>query len=476
MNFIFTLLVGVATAADTPPISLETDLDAWLSADQTSGFNVDADGTQGGQGTHVGGRQIVGLALKGKSIAIHTAVGFTEYQIDGNPWAIPGDIDERNRHASLWAVQARRLSVQSNLAGAQVEAGLVTSHWGLGMMANDGAHDPYFGLPEFGDRMLRARLTTKPSETSPWFFTGAMDRVLQDDLTVDPRRQWTQQGILSALWKQDDDSWGVYGVSRRQDELDVSRSTRAGVLDAFGDFTLDVHENTTLRVAFEAAGISGKTNRATAYNSRQRVHIRSGGATALAMLHNQWLGIGSSSGIASGDGDPADDQMNDFTFDRNFGVGMVLFDEVMGGIEAATYRHLIDPAYAGSPPDGVEASVTEGSFRRASYLQPRIELDPHPWIHARGGLLMAWATAPINQPFYTHRNGGVPVNHLKKTTSGYGLGTEFDWAVQLTPYENKIREAATYAPSISVQGGHAWLSDNLGGGQVDRYILMVRVD
>jgi len=474
---LISLLIATAAAADDAAVSVKASIDAWVAGDQTSGFAVDATGTQGGQDAHVDGRQLVGLSLEGDSIGVRTGIGISQHQVLGSGWAIPGDIDERGRVESIAAkVQLRQLSLSSNLPGAQVEAGLLTSHWGLGMVANDGTRAPYFGLPEFGDRVIRARITTKPSKTSHWFFSGAVDRVIQDELTIDIRRQWTQQGIVSALWKNEGNAWGVYGVARRQDELDVARSTRAGVLDGFADFMFDVTDKTALRLAFEGAVISGKTNRSTTYNSRERVHIRSGGATAVAMLSQSWFGLGASGGIASGDGDSADDQMNDFTFDRNFGVGMVLFDEVMGGIEAATYRDLTNPSYAGRPPDGVEASVTEGAFRRASYLQPRVELDPSPWVHMRAAILVAWATAPINQPFYTHRNGGVPLNHLKQPTSGYELGTEINWAIDLRPFEDDIRDKLKVAPSISVQGGHAALSDNLGGENVDRYIVMLRLD
>jgi len=472
----FLMNVALAMAADPEKIEVKPSVDLWLAGAQTSAFTANAAGVKGGQGAHVDGRHLVGFSVQNEAIGLNAGVGLTQNQLWGDPWSIAESIDERQRSdASSHLVQLRRLSVKAQLPVAQIETGLVTSHWGLGMLANDGAHDPYFGLPEFGDRVIRARITTKPTKNGPWFLSGAVDRVLQDDQTIDPRRQWTQQGILSLLWRDDDDSWGVYGVSRRQDELDVGRMTRVGVLDAFVDMTAPVSENSHIRLAAEAAGVSGKTNRSTSYGSPERLLIRSGGATGLTMFHSGGLGFGSAFGYASGDGDPTDNQMNDFTFDRNFDVGMILFDEVTGGIEAATYLDLTNPEYAGSPPSGVEASVTEGSFRRASYLQPRIQLEPLSWIEIRGGMVFAWSTAPFNQPFYTVRNGGVPVNQLKQETDGYSLGTEIDWSVRITPFGESLREKIGHAVSVSMQGGHAQLSENLGGENVQRYILMMRV-
>ena len=76
----------------------------------------------------------------------------------------------------------------------------------------------------------------------------------------------------------------------------------------FADTRTTVADGVQLRLAFEAAGISGKTNRSTTYESPRRVLIRSGGATALGMLSimDDRLRFGASTGYASGDGDPTD--------------------------------------------------------------------------------------------------------------------------------------------------------------------------
>ena len=190
-------------------------------------------------------------------------------------------------------------------------------------------------------------------------------------------------------------------------------------------------------------------------------------------MRDDTIQVGLSSGFATGDGDPNDDTMADFSFDRNFDVGMVLFDEVMGSIDAAHYNLVTDPSYAGRPPDGVEATVNEGSFRRATYVQPRVEVTPVSWARARLGALFAWSTAPVSHGFYTLRNGGVPVNHLKQPTSGYALGTELDWSLQIGPFLDDDHFLSD--TRVSFQGGHAFLDSNLGGERVDRYIMMLHV-
>ena len=478
MSLLLTACTSLALAGDAK-VKIEPVRDLWLSHDQTSAFPVDNEGTTGGQGSHIDIRFRTGLIFRAGDVAVNVEVGGPADQIYGDTWSIPGTIDERNRHEKRVRIpQLRKLSLTANLEYIQLETGLTTSHWGLGMIANDGEHEPFFGQPEFGDRVVRARITTKPGPESPWHFTAAWDRVLQDDLTIDANTQWTNQAFFSVLWLQDDDQAGINGVVRRQDELLQSRTTRVTALDAYTDLTLSLTDGISLNIGAEMAGVTGKTNRTTTYNSPDRLHVLSAGATAVGMLgfYDDTLQVGFSTGYATGDGDPNDDTLRDFTFDRNFDVGMVLFDEVLGGIDAAHHRLISDPQYAGQPPDGADATVHEGAFRRASYLQPRLEYTPIPAVRIRAGVLFAWATAPIAHGFYTHRNGGNPVNHLGQPTRGYRLGTEYDWAVQVSPFTNPDNFFSN--TRISLQGGHAVLDSNLGGdrmGRIDRYIVMFHV-
>ena len=479
MSLLILSLLSAALGGENNGLKVTPVLDLWVAHDQTTPFPVDAEGTMGGQGGHIESRQRIGVNFDTADVNVGLILGGNTDQVWGETWTIPGTIDERARHQTkLRMPQIRKLALTANMEHFQIETGLTTSHWGLGMLANNGESSPFFGQPEFGDRVVRARITTKPNVDSPWHFTAAWDRVLSDELTVDPRSQWTNQALISVLWRKDDDAFGLMGVVRRQDELLYARTTRVTVLDAFTDLTLALNEDMNLHLGGEAAGITGKSNRSTTYNSPGRVHVLSAGAVAMGMLGilDDSLQLGFAAGVASGDGDPSDDTLGDFSFDRNFGVGMILFDEIMGGIDAAQYNLLIDPDHMGRPPDGVEASVYEGAFRRASYLQPRIQYNPVPWARLRLGMLFAWSTAPVSHGFYTHRNGGQPVNHLGQPTEGYALGSELDWSVHLGPFVDEAH--LLHNTGISLQGGHAFLDSNLGGdqmGRIDRYLMMFHV-
>ena len=477
MTLLFLMLHTTSSAASDPQINFNSDNQVW--ADTTTPFAVDSEGTQGGQDVHWQGRSRNLVQLENESVSVNLGFDALSGQFAGattnnHPW-----IDQRARFSNgIRYIELNQLNVVADLDVAQIQTGLTTSHWGLGMLANDGHHDPMFGHTNFGDKVLRARITTKPSTDSPWHISAAVDRVVEDDLTVFPDLQWTQQGILSALYAKKDVQFGLYGVGRRQTELYNNRETRVGVLDAFADISTSLSKNLKLQTAFEVAGISGKSNRSTTYESPERVHIRSAGATGIVnLIAADKQRVGLAGGWASGDGDPADNVSNDFTFDRDFGVGMVLFREVLGGVDEATYTLLTDPAYAGQAPDGVEASVHEGAFRRASYLQPQASFSPLDWVELRTAVLMAWSTAPIRQPFYTHRNGGVPVNHHGDPTSDYHLGTEVDWGIVLG--DIPVSDRFELRPSLSIQGGHAFLGDAIDekgqNTRVDRHIALIRI-
>ena len=127
-------------------------------------------------------------------------------------------------------------------------------------------------------------------------------------------------------------------------------------------------------------------------------------------------------------------------------------------MDAATYAVLQDPELSGQPPDGLDAIVTEGAFRRATFVQPSVQLRPHDLLEIRTGVVLSWATAPIAQPLYTVRNGGVPTNHHEVISEGTMIGTEFDWAVRVGPQPDE-----GLAPSFEVQGGHLLVGKPLQG-------------
>ncbi len=461
------LLLGAALAADT-----ELWGEARWIGSHLDDFPVDAQGTTHGQATWLDQRIRAGAGqsydLWGWQIEADLATG----QLFGDTWSL-GAVDARRRHAhdafGAGLFLPRKAQVQGVVGEVQVEAGLTTSHWGLGMVANDGDQEVLFGRTDLADRVLRVRGAVAPGPDRPrrttLLLVGAADLVVDDDTATLADDQIAVQGILSALWvRADDTRYGVYTVFRHQRERVDGRRTDVAVVDGFVDWPFDLGEGWRLRLAAEAATIVGRTDRATTYNAPDGVGILQGGATGLATLTepSERLRFHLRTGWASGDGAPDNKRAHDFVFDRNFVVGSVLFKHVLGGIDAATHAILVDPQYAGQPPDGVDAVVSEGAIRRVAFLQPVVEARPVEWGVLRVGAVGVLGTAPVAHPFYSYRAGGVPRNHHDRASEGRWLGTEASWALGVhLPGEPRLQ------PSFEVQGGHAFLGPPLQGAGPD---------
>lgn len=444
-------------------------------------FAVDAEGTQIGQSAVLDHRLRFRFDLQVRIVRFSTEWDISSGQLVGDLWDIPGTVDARNRHAYGALTPAgfipRRAAVTVTPNDSVViEAGLVTSHWGLGMLANNGATDPFFGRNDFGDRVVRFRFTGRPA--APLFVTGAFDWVIGDDIGEFGQQQLAFQGLGSVVYRDLIRQAGLYAVYRHQEESD-GRATDVVVFDLFvdrwGDLFKDVERTQetgwSLRLAAEGALIVGRTNRSLSYNEREALTVISGGLTGVATLYapEKRVGFHVRGGLGSSDGDSDDGFSTDFAFDRDFDVGFVLFDHVQGGVEAATHALVTDPENTGYAPDGAEVLATEGSFRRGVFLQPIVTVAPAPWLEFRLGVAAAATTAPVRHPFYAFRAGGSDRNHHNVTPSSRYLGTEIDWAVRLggelpVPTEEKPRVEAL------IQGGHAILGGALRSGEEEEVV------
>ncbi len=467
-------LPSIATAQQKIPIpaggfdgSIELSGEYRLNLSLLGSAAVDAEGTRMAQWPVLDNRLRTRFDINLEFIRLSTEWDLFSGQLAGQAWGIPGEQHAGRRHlvASQDGISAlkfvpRRGAVSFSFPTAIVEVGLVTSDWGLGILSNNGARDPYFGRNDFGDRVLRARLTLMPllinkktqghAKARGLSTTFAFDYVVEDDTASMRDHQRALQGTVAVLYQEPDHCrHGIYLVYRHQDELNDGRSTDVVVVDLLLDEWFPLPGDWRLRGAVEGAFIGGRTNRAVSWNAPDELSVLSGGLTGLVEVRSpENLFSGTlRAGWASADGDPDDGTTSDFTFDRDFDAGMVLFDELMAGVEVATYNLITDPENTGTPPDGVDGLVTEGAVRRSLFIQPVLRGSPLPFLDLQLGVLMAWSSGPVVQAFYTARNGGVPTNHLDTKSVGRFLGAETDLAVTLRiPLKGSIKE--TPAPGV----------------------------
>jgi len=439
-----------------------------------------------GQTRYLDQRLRVRFDLKAGRAKFSTEWDLLTGQIAGDLWNL-GGLDRRRR--DIYGVIApsgftpRRASVLLRWTDMDVELGLVTSHWGLGMLANDGAHDPMFGRTDLADRVLRARMTARPlnwranpgPDANKLMFTGALDVVVDDDLATLGEGQVAMQ-MLGSVVHHDPGvaTHGIYAVYRHQREANDAGTTSVVVVDGYCDRSLPLGDSASLRLAGEVAGVFGSTSRSLNYNARDALAVRSVGLTGLASLAllDKKLQIHARVAYASGDDDSEDATSTSFNFDRNFGSGSVLFDQMLGSVKLASHALITDPEISGQPPRGIDAIAGEGAAGSVFFFQPVLQGTPLPFLDLKGGALVAIASSDHRQPFYSSRAGGTPQNHHNEPTDGRMLGTEVNWSVTLGgALPLKAESAPKLDLSFEVQGGHLFVGSALRAAAEDSEVI-----
>lgn len=360
----------------------------------------------------------------------------------GAIFGIPPDsmVGDRQPVPAIRALELRKLYLEYKWASGAFRVGQQTSMWGLGLLANDGGNDPSagdFGQQHFGNLTYRALLVARPlfGRGGAWraFETAiAADLIVRDNFGEFSRGDRAFQGVLALRFNKDiDNNFGVYAVYRNQRSVNVTdggKATDAVVLDFAGRWQLLKRRNREFRIGWEIVGITGTTTQARNENS----DLLKLGQFGMAIKSAYRVGrttIYLDGGYASGDQNTADDRVENFRFDRDYKVGLILFDQVMAYQSGRSGVRASDPALTGVAPEGADLIGTAGSITGAWYLYPRLKISMSDWLDAFGGPLFAFSTAKLADPFNSRINGGTPVNPLGGTPGLY-LGTELDLGVQ----------------------------------------------
>ena len=326
-----------------------------------------------------------------------------------------------------------------------LKAGLMLSHWGLGLVANAGddlfdgrVQQRLFESKRTGDRVIRGVLYSKPfaslseSPLRGLVIAGGIDRVEADDTAQISEGDETYQGVASVRLFLSKRSWfGLYYVYRDQ-ETKAGKTLQAHVIDLAGDLTFHPHPAHRLRLQAEFALISGETNFAPSPEHPTHEVLQLGGVARLSWHPDQLpLWVEFDLGYFSGDSNLDDARLTRFVSDRNFQQGLILFPTVLAW---QTGRHRISadrPEVMGFPPEDLDRLATDGGVTSALTIYPKVVWTPSPWLDIYGGVLLALANEHIADP-YTSRTqgGGAPYNSLGNAPTSPLLGVEFDLGVR----------------------------------------------
>lgn len=379
-------------------------------------------------------------------------------------------------------VELRKFFLQYTWETGVFRIGHQTSHWGLGLLANAGANDPEagdFGQQQFGNLTWRALLAARP-----FFNLGgawraietvfAADYIVRDNFAELARGDQTWQGVFALRFvKNETNSFGVYAVYRSQRNTEVTdggKATDVAVIDLAGQWELFRRKQTALTGAFEIATINGTTTQAR-NDVAAVLRARQLGAAGKLKLTMPGGAVMFDVGYASGDQNPADDSIDSFRFDRDFKMGLVLFDHVLAYQSARGSVRASDPDLVGTPPEGADLIGTGGSISGAFYLFPRFKVALADWLDAYAGPMFAWSSGKLTDPFNTRVAGGTARNALNGVPGNY-LGTEIDLGVQMRrQLTSWLRLTVTGEGGLFVPGD----AFNFPGGGAMGTVMMGRV-
>ncbi len=358
---------------------------------------------------------------------------------------IPGDdvVSDRQPTPAIRPVELRKVYLEYKWSTGVLRVGQQTSQWGLGLLANDGAKDAEagdFGQKNFGNLTYRALLAARPFFGLGGAWRGvetivAGDLIVRDNLAEFSKGDRAFQAVIAARFvKDDENNVGFYGVYRNQRNIHITdggKATDAFILDFAGKWQLykDTENDREFKAGFELVGITGSTTQARNENA-DILKVSQLGFAMKAKYRTGWFSVLFDGGYASGDQNSSDDHIDNLRFDRDYKVGLILFDQVMAYQSGRSAVRASDPSLTGKPPEGVDLLGTGGSITGAWYIFPRIKLALADFMDLYGGPLFAFSTARLTDPYNSRVGGGVSVNPLGGH-SGLFLGTEVDVGLQI---------------------------------------------
>lgn len=314
-----------------------------------------------------------------------------------------------------------------------LKLGFDTSHWGMGLLENDGAHDPEpgsarFSDPRGGDRILEARLTTGPARITGITAYLALQQVLDDEWVIAAgeeqglrRDERSQRAVAGVQMGGDDLDHIATHIAWRRDESATGAQASYGVFDASAVMGADAGDGFLVFEA-ELAYQHGRTDLA-ATSLRAPQDLRAFGASFRTTFSLERVTTALDLLFASGDSDPDDGVVTGFRADKNYEMGVVLFRQV---ISAQSARSVATAGgVAGAPIRNTERIADDGRIGNSIVLFPRLGYRLLPGLDAYAGVLFAFAAVTPTDAANARVAGGAAQSVLGATPGGY-WGTEYD--------------------------------------------------
>ncbi len=305
--------------------------------------------------------------------------------------------------------------------------GRMPVEWGSGMVYNAG-HDP---LSEYGDSADRLQIT---APVGPVYLIGAVETSAENFVNVDDDVMTWTGGIAYLGERYGLGSYNTYRVAKFDDDSKYTLFT--------GDLWARVQLGMT-SIEWEFAFQTGGGNLSEDVND---VTITGIGTQLTALVGNDSVRAGASAGLASGDQDPYDSEFRTFSFDPDFNVALLMFEEPM-------------PVLAHENPHSDNNGGREwGAVRlgegvsNAMYVRPALQYTVKEGLD----LELAWIGS---------RAAKLPESEMDDK----GYGSEFDFTIDYRPFDHFQLTSTTgvFTPGKYIS---SYEHEELGGGFKDTVI------
>jgi hypothetical protein len=311
----------------------------------------------------------------------------------------------------------RRAALTWDSPIGRFEVGHEPIHWGLGLLVNDGAHEPVLGLAHAGDLVERAMFATRPLQffsDAAWAttFTAAigLDLVYRDTLADFSAGERAWQRFAALRYDDGVVSAGLLGVYRTQrvrgdDQLQV------WTVDAFGTFDAELDDARQWRMTAAGEGVvdTGTTWLFPAYGAdREQQIIAWGGLVrAAATYAPAHLSAELEAALASGDDNPYDGTIRALRFHPDVHSDLVLMRLISDYGWAAAAARSADQNLVAEPSVDPRRLATNGALTNIAYVRPAVTYQGLPWLSATIAVLVAAAPSAVVDPVATSLYGGA---------------------------------------------------------------------
>ena len=322
---------------------------------------------------------------------------------------------------SIQNIQARRVFAEISTEYAKIRFGRMPVEWGSGMVYNAG-NDP---LSEYGDTADRIQVT---APVGALYLIGAAETSAENFVNQADDLKTFTGGIAYLGERFGVGSYNTYRVQTFEDSSE------------FKIFTADLWAKAELgmtEVEFEFAFQTGSGNLSQEEND---VRISGIGTQLTALLGNDKMRVGASSGLATGDQDPVDKQFRAFSFDPDFNVALMMFEEPM-----PVLNHENPNLSSNGGREWGAARLGEG-ISNALYVRPAFQYTVMEGLD----LEFAWIGAKAAKLPESEADDG-------------GYGSEFDFTVDYRPFDH-FRLTSTTGYFMPGKYISSFEHEELGGG------------